>query len=140
MILDTIITNFDNETSPLNNLEKEAATLIAKCLISHHSGEDKAVTGEAIGKGMANSYPKFVTANGKPYLNGARIRKIVNYLRTDGGVPFIIATSKGYYVASNAQQIRDSIRSLRERAKAIQHVADCIECSYNKQFSNAMPI
>ena len=111
-----MITNFEEETKPLNDLEKNAATAIANRLMKFHVGVKQRVTGDRIASGMSYMLP----------MNGARVRKIINYLRTVKGM-LIMSDSKGYYIAENDEQIEECIRSQRERAKAILYVADCLE-------------
>lgn len=64
--------------------------------------------------------------NSKSYetkLTGARLRKIVNHIRVNGLLP-LIATSKGYYVSYNKDEVLNQIKSLRERANSINSCAD----------------
>ena len=57
----------------------------------------------------------------KPF-RGARLRKIVNAIRSSGLLP-IIATSRGYYCSYNPVEINKQIISLQERADAILNSA-----------------
>lgn len=51
-------------------------------------------------------------------LSGVRLRKLINYIRTNGLQP-IIGSSKGYYVSFEANDIQEQINSLNERASSI---------------------
>lgn len=51
-------------------------------------------------------------------ITDVRLRKLVNYIRTNSIAP-IIATSKGYYYASDPNEIRVQIESLNQRARSI---------------------
>jgi hypothetical protein len=53
---------------------------------------------------------------------GPRIRKIINYIRMQGLVPNLIATSSGYYVASDRAELEDYIESLEQRISSITDV------------------
>jgi hypothetical protein len=53
----------------------------------------------------------------------ARLRKFVNYIRTNALLP-LIATSAGYFVTENPEVILSQIRSLKDRAKGIMQAAD----------------
>lgn len=114
-----MVTNFDKQTSPLNELELKAATVISACMRNSHVGKDNVVTSTQIISGLAK--------NKSIKIDGPRLRKIINYLRTDGDCPFIVSTSNGYYVATTIQEVRDCVRSLRERELAIRNVADSME-------------
>lgn len=59
-------------------------------------------------------------------LTGARLRKLVNYIRANGLLP-LIATSKGYYVSYDKAEIEAQIKSLRQRAASIISCADGLE-------------
>ena len=53
-----------------------------------------------------------------PKLNGARVRKMINYLRCNSILP-VISNSKGYYVSYEIEDISEMIISLTWRAEAI---------------------
>lgn len=55
---------------------------------------------------------------------GPRIRKIINHIRIQGLVPNLIATSSGYYVAANKEELEDYIESLEQRIGSITSVKD----------------
>lgn len=59
-------------------------------------------------------------------MSGVRLRKIVNYIRSNGLIP-LIATSKGYFVSKNKMDILDQIKSLKERARSIERCAKGLE-------------
>jgi hypothetical protein len=59
-------------------------------------------------------------------LSGVRLRKIVNYIRTNGLLP-LIATSKGYYVSYDKSIIESQIKSLRQRSFSINNCANGLE-------------
>ena len=117
---------FEEQTQPLNDIELHAASAIAECLRNHHVGKERAVTGEQIGRGMAR-YEQYRTADDKPYLTGARVRKIINHIRFAGWCPRLIASSNGYYVSNDDEELKQYVQSLRARAKAIYAVADKLE-------------
>jgi len=58
----------------------------------------------------------------KVKMNGPRLRKIVNYIRTNGIIP-LIATSNGYFTSDCKQTIQEQIQSLQERANSIERCA-----------------
>lgn len=59
----------------------------------------------------------------KTKMTGARLRKLVNYIRVSGLVP-LLATSKGYFVTDDPNAIEKQIRSLYERAASIKQAAE----------------
>jgi len=78
-------------------------------------------------KGNPIKEPEIVQAwNSRGYkvkLTGARLRKLVNHIRTNGMLP-LIATSQGYYVSHDKEDIENQINSLRQRAMSINACAD----------------
>lgn len=56
-------------------------------------------------------------------MNGVRLRKFVNYLRSSGELP-IIGTSDGYFVSYSKEELEKQIRSLHERASSINKCAE----------------
>lgn len=61
--------------------------------------------------------------NPKPKLTDARLRKIINYYRTESILP-VISTSKGYFVSYDEKDIEDMMQSLCQRGNSI------IQCSF----------
>jgi len=55
-------------------------------------------------------------------LSAVRLRKLVNYIRSNSLLP-LIATSKGYYVSTNKNVIASQIKSLEQRANSIMNCA-----------------
>lgn len=51
-------------------------------------------------------------------VTGARLRKLINFIRRHGMAP-IISTSRGYYTSWDKQDILDQINSLNDRAEGI---------------------
>jgi len=109
-----MINGFEEETSPLT---EEELRLVPKFVNSFTSkiGEEMAVSSKEIEEKFRNIGIR---------ITGPRIRKIVNYIRLNHLVKNLIATSKGYYVEDNPEKLKRYVESLRQRAAAIQAVAD----------------
>ena len=52
----------------------------------------------------------------------ARIRKLIHYIRVNRLVKNIIATSKGYYIATTEEEIKSFVESLQQRINSIEEV------------------
>lgn len=59
-------------------------------------------------------------------MTDTKLRKCINYLRTNGLMP-IIADDNGYYVSNDPTVIRDMAASLRRRTAAIEAAASGLE-------------
>ena len=129
------MTNFENITEPLNDLERSAATVIAKTMRQYYVGAENACTASKIGTGMANTFPelRYTDAKGniRPYLTDVRIRKIMNYILRNHLVRYLIASSNGYYVARNASEVCKYIQSLEERIDAINAMKQALKDELN---------
>jgi hypothetical protein len=65
----------------------------------------------------------YAEKNGLIKITEPRLRKLVNHIRLKGILP-IIATSQGYYVSYDKQEVLDQIYSLTQRANSIMKSAD----------------
>ena len=112
-----MITNFTHITHELTPDEMAILPLVIAGLKTHS-------------KANPIKEPEIVQAfNSKGFavnLTGARLRKLVNHIRTNGMLP-LIATSQGYYVSHDKEDIENQINSLRQRARSINACADGLE-------------
>ena len=113
-----MINGFQVQTEPLTDYERNTLLpVICRGLVTK-VGEKMAITNTAITKAM----------RGAGYqLTEARLRKIINHIRTKGMVKWLIATSKGYYIATSVDEMRQYIESLRGREDAIRAVRESME-------------
>ena len=59
---------------------------------------------------------------------------MVNNIHINGYVPCLAATSDGYYIAVNINEIADCVTSLRQRARQIDQVANALCKQMRKHF------
>lgn len=112
-----MIHGFDDITHELTAEEIELLPVFVKGL-SSKIGEDMAITSGEISKAMEGRGVA---------LTGARIRKIINYLRVKKLVRNLVASSKGYYVELDPKKILEYRKGLLARARAIEEVANTFE-------------
>lgn len=72
-----------------------------------------------------------ITNEFKVRMTGPRLRKCCNYIRSNSIIP-LIATSEGYYVSWNKEEIEYQIKSLRQRAQSIINCADGLSVILNE--------
>ena len=113
-----MITGFDKETAPLTDYEQTKLLPVMVRSLEVKRGREKAVT---------NSYICDRLRTLGYDVNGARIRKLINHIRIKGLVPRLIATSDGYYVATDNGELADYIDSLKGREDAIRAVREAME-------------
>ena len=118
-----MITNFERETYELNHYELHTLLPIVVHGLSTKLGKGKAITNKDICKALKVGGCK---------ITDTRLRKIVHHIRTQHLVPLLIATSKGYYIATNKDEVESYILSLSERINSISSVKSALI----KQLSN----
>ena len=105
--------NFEKITQPLNNDEKRVVNMF----INHfkqRKGKNHVITNKTIQKALKTKHDLNIS--------GARIRKVVNYIRIRRLIPGLVASSSGYYVADNAEDFANWLDSLKEREEAIRAI------------------
>jgi arginine repressor len=112
-----MIINFEEHTHELNGYEERTLLPLLIKGLKTKVGKDKAVTNKQICKALTESGYK---------INDTRIRKMIQYIRVNDLVPLLIATSKGYYLATEEEQVEKYIRSLSERLSAISKTRDAL--------------
>ena len=124
-----MLKGFETETKPLTVDEANILDPLVRGL-NNHKGEDQAIKAKdiiaamrALGEGDEfSALAKF---------NGARLRKLVNHIRREGLIVELVSTSKGYWVETDREKIKDCITSLHQRATAIQEVSTAMAMRWN---------
>lgn len=110
-----MITNFEKITEQLNSTEIDYVDPLVEYLERHSSPEQPKKSYEVV------SYMQ--DELGYDDFKGVKLRKIVNLLRRNGYTP-VIATSKGYFISNDKEELKKQIESLENRADAIMESAD----------------
>lgn len=108
-----MLQGFEQYTYQLTkNEEGELLPLFVACL-SKKIGKDKAITNKVICEKMkARGYK----------LNPARVRKIISFIRLNGLVINLISSKKGYFIATETEELEDYINTLHQREQAIKAI------------------
>tara|TARA_R110000751_G_scaffold167191_3_gene273083 strand:+ start:396 stop:767 length:372 start_codon:yes stop_codon:yes gene_type:complete len=107
-----MIKGFETITADLSQDELDMIQPIIKGL-NNKQGKDMAITGTKICKAINTT--------------GPRLRKMINYIRTNNLLPGLCSTSNGYFVAQNIYEMQDYIISLKQRIKAQVEVLNALE-------------
>jgi hypothetical protein len=107
-----MIKNFENETQPLSEYEKNVLLPLLIRGLETKKGNKNAVTNKHIVSALKPTYN----------LNEARVRKIINHIRTNDLIPGLIATSEGYFIAETESELLEYEESLKGREDAIRGV------------------
>jgi hypothetical protein len=112
-----MITNFEEYTQELSAEELDILPLVINGF--RHYKKTNPIKAPLIVERMN----QFLTEKGyKIRLTQPRLRKIVNYIRSNSLIP-LIATSQGYFTTDCKQTILEQIKSLQERANSIERSA-----------------
>ena len=107
-----MINDFENITFELTEDELNKVPLIIKG-ISLRKGKEMAVSGSVICDKMN--------------LKGARLRKLINYIRVKNLHYGLCSCSKGYYTANTLEALEGCIISLRQRISSQVKVLNALE-------------
>ncbi|RYD54886.1 MAG: hypothetical protein EOP56_18125 [Sphingobacteriales bacterium] len=121
-----MINGFEKETQPLTEAEKKLLPLFIKGFYNRW-GRENQVTNKQIQKGFAEKGYK---------VPDSRVRKIINFIRSECIIPDLMADNGGYYRTKDAAKLRTYIESMRQRAYSFLSVADKMENHLNKSEQN----
>jgi hypothetical protein len=113
-----MIEGFEEVTEELTEYELETLLPILLKHLPKKIGPDLAVTSHAIVNGLKARGMK---------ITGARLRKLINYIRRKDMIPCLVASSKGYYIATDNEDMRRFVTSLQQREDAIRAVRIAME-------------
>ena len=117
---------FEKQTAPLTTEEKTLVPILIDVL-KDRQGIDKAIISDdlcPILNFYANSFTKPIE------ISGARLRKMINYIRTNGLLIGLVASSKGYYITLDPAAIQAYLSSLAGREMAIRRLRIRVERYY----------
>lgn len=112
-----MVNGFEKQTHELTERELVTISPIIAEILKDKVGSSKAITGAKLIKTLNDHGLK---------LDPARLRKVISYLRTHNVVNYLMANSKGYYIATKKEEVVRFIESLDQRANQIILVRDAI--------------
>jgi hypothetical protein len=112
-----MIKNFEDITCELTPDEKRLVPVIIRGL--NLKSKANPIKGAEIVAAINGQKEKY----GIKQFSEPRLRKIVNFIRSEGILP-VIGTSNGYYISYDADELNGQIESLTQRADAIMSSAN----------------
>jgi hypothetical protein len=109
-----MIRRFEEQTEDLNFYEIQLREQIVLGL-KNKIGMGCAITGVVICEKMKDLGYK---------INQARLRKIINSIRSRRIIENLVACKNGYYIADNPEDVREYVKSLVERYTSIRGIAE----------------
>ena len=116
-----MLKGFEEQTHALNEYERNTLLPLMVNGFKTKVGKENAVTNKHICKSLQNMGYK---------VSEPRVRKIVNYIRTHHLVPLLIATSKGYWVSNDKEEVRDWLETMNGRIEALVASRDAVLHEY----------
>jgi len=116
-----MITNFEEITKDLNDDEKKLIPIIIKSLKKYTKSNP--IREPEIVKGINENKDRL---NLKNKFTGVRLRKLINFIRSNAMLP-VIGTSKGYYVTDDHNEVMKQIKSMKERNNQVQRAINGLE-------------
>ena len=111
-----MIKGFKRQTEPLTDYEQNTLLPVIMRGLRPRIGKESAVINRHIVSQLKPAYN----------VTEARVRKIINHIRTADLIPGLIATSDGYFIAETEKELRDYEESLLGRELAIRQVRESI--------------
>jgi len=106
-----MIPTFEEHTAPLTEYELNVLLPVMIQGFKTKIGKDKCVTNPQICKAL----------KGKGYkITEPRVRKLVFYIRFNNLVPKLIASSKGYWIATNKEEVENWLSSVNAKIDALE--------------------
>ena len=114
---------FEPETVKLTEYELEKLVpVMVKCL-QNKIGKDNAVSNRyMVEKMREHGYD----------ITEIRVRKIINYIRTNGIIECLMASNRGYYITKDKSEMQKYCHSLYQRQEAIEEVRLAMENQMEK--------
>jgi hypothetical protein len=116
-----MIDGFEEYTKPLTVDEWKAVPVIVAMLNSTKGGA--VVTGQQLSR----------TSGWAGTKGQSRVRHVIHVLRVTGEVPKLIASNRGYWIASSDDDVRIYIQSLEQRIAAITSVRNALRRQISDQ-------
>ena len=123
-----MIKGFTEETAPLTDYEREHVLPAILGLFQSRVGSESAITN----KGIIHALPPSLQV-GEP-----RVRKVINHIRNNDLIPCLLASSKGYWIASSEAEVLAYEESLLGREEAIR--ADRMAISRQRMLVYGIPV
>lgn len=110
-----MITGFEEHTYELTPEEIQLAIPLVVSRFADAIGSERAIKNDSLKRGLNARYPQLK-------ITSSRVRKLIHAIRVSRAVPRLIASSRGYYVARNPEELSVYITSLQQRINSIEKI------------------
>lgn len=112
-----MLKNFEKITVELTDLELQYVEYLGQWFMANQ-GKKNTLKNADIAKFIEKIFNKKIA--------DSRVRKVIQFLRTNG-LPNLIATSNGYFYSEDVNEIQDWVISLKQRELAIREIREKAE-------------
>ncbi len=122
------------KTSPLTEVEKLLIDPIIK-ILRNRIGKVNAVSASIISDRLSSwmqENRQFIPKTFK--LNDQKLKKIIDHIRQFDKISCLISNNKGYYIASNQEEVNEELKEIRQKIHNIQVVHDHLELQSSIKF------
>lgn len=119
-----MVNYFEQITNELSDYEKETIVPLIIRGLQKKIGKTNVITNAEMRTAIEHKYNIKIT--------GARLRKVIQYIRLSGQIERLIATSKGYYISNDEEELENYVESLMQRAASISALAKQMNFQLNK--------
>ena len=120
-----MIKGFENFTEELSDEEMKLLPFFVIGL-KGKKGKENAITNKAIQKAFQENQKWNLK------IPDSRVRKIINHIRVNGLVNGLCASSNGYYVAADQNELKEYLEGLKQRISSQMIVYDSLEFQINQ--------
>jgi hypothetical protein len=123
-----MIRNFEEYTAELSEDEAKYIMPRLQMLLTLAIGKERAITNKQIVREINTLNPLTKPDEKDPGLSWnvktsePRIRHMIHILRVSDAVPFLVATSHGYYISNDKQEIEEYMGSVDDRLRSIYQI------------------
>ena len=110
-----MLKSFEKQTHKVTDYEEKTILPLLVNGLKKKIGKENSITNSKICKSLTSK--GFI-------ITEARVRKLIFLIRKEGLVPRLIASSKGYWVTNDINEIQNWISSLKSRISAMQETLD----------------
>ena len=121
-----MITGFEEITKDLTEYEKDVLLPVICRGMRTKRGIDNAIKSPGIVKALRSQGYK---------ITDARLRKVLHVIRVSGMIKGIVASSKGYYIATKEDEYLNYIKSLKERIAHITSLRAAMIEQYSQEYA-----
>ena len=118
-----MLKTFEKQTKPLNRYEREVLLPALIAGLRTKRGVENAISNKKICEKLSEKSYK---------ITPERVRKIIHIIRAEHYVSRLIATSKGYYIATTVKELRTYKQTLIGRKEAIEILIRVVDKDLNE--------